>query len=331
MRPPPIGDCNYQIPNHFHELFGLTVAKAGTYTGRMMRGRLAVSFAACAIMVVLADSGFAQAGRRTMFTSVLDSTGVPVQSVNPDDLVVREDKVIREVLETWPATEPMDIALLVDNSSASEPLIRDYREALQAFITGIAADETGAKHQIAVITLADRPTIKADYRTSVTDATKAVASLFSMPESGTYLLDGIIESSKGLAKRSSERAVIVAITTEGPELSGRQYQSVLEPLRASGAALHAIVVGRPQNNNPDRVTVLGRGTKESGGSYDNILSSTGLTARMKKLAAELTHQFKVTYSRPESLIPPKQVTISGAKSGLTVRGAAARVVTQERR
>ena len=36
-----------------------------------------------------------------------------------------------------PATDPMQIALLVDNSEAGEPHIRDYREALAAFITAV--------------------------------------------------------------------------------------------------------------------------------------------------------------------------------------------------
>ena len=37
-----------------------------------------------------------------------------------------------------------------------------------------------------------------------------------MSGSGTYLLDGLIETSQGLTKRGSPRPVIVAITTEGP-------------------------------------------------------------------------------------------------------------------
>jgi hypothetical protein len=288
---------------------------------------------ALAVLTVLHSAPTeAQPSRRTVYASVLDSNGAPVTSVNPEDLVVREDKVAREVLEVWPAQEPMDIALLIDNSQASDSFIRDYRQALPEFIKAIGADESGARHQIAVVTLADRPTIRADYSANLENATKAVSNLFAQPGSGTYLLDGIIESSRGLAKRSSERPVIVVVTTEGPELSDRAYQTVLEPLRAAGASLHVIVVGRPVNNNNDRSIVLSMGTKDTGGTYDNLLTSNGLPARLKKLAAELTHQFKVIYSRPDSLIPPEQVTIGPARPNtITVRGLPARVVTTQDR
>jgi hypothetical protein len=179
---------------------------------------------------------------------------------------------------------------------------------------------------VAIITLAERPTVQTDYSLDLGAAVKGAQRIFAMPGSGTYLLDGIIETSKGISKRAAVRPVIVAITTEGPELSDRNYQAVLEPLRASGAAFHVIVLGRPTNNNYDRSAVLDMGTKDSGGRYDNLLTGTALTGRMKQVAAELTHQFKVTYARPQTLIPPEQITIGAAKPGLTVRGTPARDV-----
>jgi hypothetical protein len=214
----------------------------------------------------------------------------------------------------------MQIALLVDNSQAAEPFIRDYREALVAFINGIAADPSGVKHQMSIVTLGERPTINTEYTTDTAQLVKGAQRIFATTGSGTYLLDGIIEVSQGIKKRESARPVIVAVTTEGPELSDRVYQAVLEPLRDSGATLHIIVVGTPSNEDHDRSIVLDRGTHDTGGRFDTVLTSMSLPAEMKQVAAELTHQFKVTYSRPESLIPPEQVTVTALKPGLTVRG-----------
>ena len=135
--------------------------------------------------------------------------------------------------------------------------------------------------------------------------------------SGGELYD---EISQGISKRRSQRPVIVAITTEGPELSDRFHQQVLEPLHASGAALHVIVVGRPTNDSHDRSFVISEGPRSTGGRSDTLLASTALTGRLKQLAAELTHQFRVTYARPRSLIPPERITVSAARPGLTVRG-----------
>jgi hypothetical protein len=119
------------------------------------------------------------------------------------------------------------------------------------------------------------------------------------------------------------RPVIVALSTEGIELSERDHRTVLDPLRVSGAALHVIVIGRPMNTEYDRNVVLTMGPRDSGGQYDNLLTSTALTNRLKRLANELTHQYRVTYARPQTLIPPERVTVSTSKPGLTVRGAPA--------
>jgi hypothetical protein len=279
---------------------------------------------ACAVPAVLR----AQAQQRVVYTSALDQSGAPVSGLGTTDFVVREDKVEREILTVAPSSDAMQIVLLIDNSHAADQYVRDLREAASAFISAVAADPSGAKHQVAVITVGERPTINTDYTFDLEQAKKGAQRIFSMSDSGAYLLDGIIETSKGVKKRDSPHPVIVAVITSGPELSDRPYQSVLEPLRDSGAALHVIVVGRPISGDHDREMVLDVGTRDSGGRYDTVLTGTGLTPRLKQLADELTHQYKVTYARPQTLIPPERVTVAAAKPGLTVRGVAQRVTRE---
>jgi hypothetical protein len=141
-----------------------------------------------------------------------------------------------------------------------------------------------------------------------------------MPETGSYMLDGIIETSQGIIKRILARPVIVVVTTEGMELSDRRFETVLDPLKASGATLHVITIGRPENFTSDRAIVLGQGTKMTGGRNDSVLVSTGLPLMMKALANEMTHQYKVTYSRTATLIPAELVTVASTKPDVTVRG-----------
>jgi hypothetical protein len=282
----------------------------------LFAGALGLALSALMSPVVLR----AQALQRSIYASALDQSGAPVANLGPTDFVVREDKVAREILAVAPAVDPMQIAVLVDNSQAGEQYTRDYREALPAFIRAIAADESGARHQIAIITLAERPTINTDYTFDFQQAIKGAERIFGTPGSGSYLLDGIIEISQGIIKKTLLRPVIVAITTEGPELSDRQYMSVLEPLRESGASLNVVTVGNPRNNNYDRSVVVDMGTRDTGGRNDVIMTGSALTARLKQVANELTHQYRVTYARPDTLIPPEQVTIAAAKPGLTVRG-----------
>ena len=286
----------------------------------MTNGRLPRS----ALLLLLTLSSTAHVGAqprsRSIYASALDQNGAPVPDLGPGDFIVREDKVTREILRTAPADDPMQILLLVDNSTAAEPYIRDYREALTAFINEVAADPTGARHQVGIVTLADRTKIYTEATSDLPLAVKGAQRIFSVPDSGAYLLDGIIETSQGILKRDSPRPVIVVITTEGPEMSDRNYQTVLEPLRASGAAMHVVTIGRPDSREYDRAVVADIGTKESGGRNDIVFTGTALVPRLKQIAAELTHQYRVTYARPDSLIPPRQVTVSSAKPGMTVRG-----------
>ena len=60
----------------------------------------------------------AQAGsqQRTLFVSALDKQDVPVTDLGPDAFIVKENGVQREVLRVSPATEPIDITVMVDNS-----------------------------------------------------------------------------------------------------------------------------------------------------------------------------------------------------------------------
>lgn len=265
-----------------------------------------------------------QSQQRVVFASAVDKDGSPVQGLQDVDFVIREDKVAREIISVLPATEPMQIALLIDNSAAAERFIRDYRQGLTEFIKTIGNDPTGTRHQVAVITIGERPTINTDYTADLEQAIKGAQRIFYTPNSGAYLMDGIMETSQGIRKRESPHPVMVAVITNGPELSGRVFPQVLDAFRSSGAAFHVMVVGSPITGNQDRLVVLDTASREGGGRYDLVLTGAGLTPRLKQLGDELTHQYKITYSRPETLIPPERVTVESAKPGITVRGIKAR-------
>ena len=256
-----------------------------------------------------------------MFVSVLDQAGAPVPDLGPSDFVVREDNAAREVLKVDAADDPMLIAVMVDNSQASRNYIRDLRVGVEAFVTDML---NGTKHEISVVSVAERPTILANVSSDRAAVMKGVYRIFEMPGSASYLLDGVIEVSKGFAKRESQRPLIVAISTEGPEYSSRRWEDVLKPLNDAGASLNVIVLGPPSNDISEdarnRSAVLDQGPRTSGGFRESLLASSALTASLKRLAIDLKHQYRVTYARPQTLIPPERVTVSATRAGLTARG-----------
>ena len=163
----------------------------------------------------------------------------------------------------------MQIAILVDNSTAAATFVPNIRRALPPFIEKLAIPSaSGRRNEIALITLAGRPTILADYSLEPAPLTKAADRIWeeSLP-GGHYLLNGIIETTQGFKKREAGRPVIVAIISEGPELSNRHPDQVIEPLRESGAALHVIALGLPSAGISDETTVPRPGRRPGSASH----------------------------------------------------------------
>jgi hypothetical protein len=180
------------------------------------------------------------------------------------------------------------------------------------------------KAEIAVATMGERPTAVLDYTTSTEQLTQAVNRIFARPGAGAYLLDGVVEVSRGLARRESDRKVIVVITIEsGVEFSNRYHETVLDELRKSGAAMHVLAVGTPASSLDDemrnRNIVIAEGPEMTGGRREQLLSQRSIPNKLRELAEELKNQYVVTYSRPETLIPPEKLDVSVQRSGVTVR------------
>jgi len=285
----------------------------------------AAALVATALAVALPLTLRAQPITRSMYVSVVDAAGAPVPDLGPSDFVVREDNAAREVLSVVPAEEPMQIALLVDTSQGARNNIQFMRSALPEFVTALTnPNDSGKKNEIAIIAFGERPQIFTEYTSQVRELQKGVNRIWSQQGSGAYLLDAIYETTQAFKKREAARPVIVALVTEGGELSYRQYEQVLEVLHQGDAPLHAIMFGSPSSSLSDearnRNIVLDRGVIDTGGSREQLLAPSGLGDRLKRLAALLTHQYRVTYARPQSLIPPEKITVGATKQGLVARG-----------
>ena len=283
------------------------------------------ALAAAAIAAASPSTTVAQAIQRSLYVSIVNDAGVPVPDLGPTDFIVREDNATREVLSVGPALEPMQIALLVDTSQGARNVIQFMRQELPAFVTTLThPNESGAKNQIAIIAFGERPQVFAEYSSSPKDLQKGINRIWSQSGSGAYFLDAVFETSKAFRKREAARPVMVALVVEGGELSYRQYDQVLDALRDASAPLYAVMFGTPSSSLTDearnRNIVLDRGMALTGGNREQLLAPSALGDRLKLLANQLTHQYRVTYARPQSLIPPERITVGAAKPGLVARG-----------
>jgi VWFA-related protein len=278
---------------------------------------LAIAAIVCLLAVVTSS---AQGPReRTMYVSAVDEKGEPVEGLGPNDFNVREDGAPREVLRVSRATEPIDIAILVDNSAASDQLIPRVREALRPFIAKMSN-----RNQIAIVGLADRPTILTNYTSNQTLLDKGIGLLWPQTRAGSTLLDAIFEVSRGLERRETPRAVIIPVITDGGDFANRQYDQVMQEVRRAGVAIHAVTIGNFNSTDDEELRNRGRllaeGTRASGGQRVNLLTPMSVQQALERLARELSSQYKVVYGHPESLIPPTRFEVSARRPGITMRG-----------
>jgi hypothetical protein len=271
----------------------------------------------------------AQPRERELYVSILDKDKHPVTTTpQPQDLIVREDNVTREVLRIVPASDPMQIALLVDNSQAATRSIQRMRDGLNGFIDRTA----NGKNEISIVTMGDRPTLMVDATSDADKLKKNGANrLFAQPGAGTYMLESILETTKGFRKKESMRPVLVVLLTDGIEFSNQHYDEVLKALKDSGTQLFVLLLtdGTDENSQVDAVRnrniVIDRGTRETGGRREQLLSDMAIPDGMSSVADELLHQFKVTYGRPDALIPPEKIIVEAKNPAWTARGVPVRM------
>jgi VWFA-related protein len=275
--------------------------------------------------VLLHGSGAAeqtqQAGgsrTRDIYVSVTDRKGNPVTGLTAKDFTVREDNVPRDVIRVGPAEAPLSIVLLIDDSQAATNAIPYIREGITKF-----AEKMLPKARIGLVTIGERPTSIMERTGDLSLIKDGVGRIFARSGTGAYLLQGIVEVSRGLSKAETERPVIIAITTEGVEFSNDQYTHVLRELHASGATFYALALGTPSGSLADemrnRQVVLAEGTEQTGGRREQLLTDMAIPGALQKIGDELLAQHVVTYGRPESLIPPERIQVTVTKPDLKAR------------
>jgi hypothetical protein len=164
-------------------------------------------------------------------------------------------------------------------------------------------------------------------------------------QTGAQLMEAIQDAIKDI-RHEERRPVIVVMRLGGEAATSLEGDDVREQLRKSGAVLHVIsaagALGKapPQSTGTDAVSVqqgqyrdaelaegafnlaqvLGDGSKESGGRYQHVISTTHAAA-LEQLADELLHQYAITYAVQNGVKPNDKLSVSSKRKGVTVRAA----------
>jgi len=288
--------------------------------------RSLISGAAAIVLLSASVATTPQPTTRTIFVSAI-ADKLPVKDLTAADFIVKENGAVREVATAQIAAVPMSIALMLDNGGLALGAVRQgsgqFIEALQG------------RAEFAIFTIAVRKLTLVDFTRDVPALYEGLKGLLARNTNSVDLLDGFVDVAKAFQARGAARPVIVAVATEGEEVSSTRATTVIEEVQRSGARVYYIGLGIPVTqgtrggvNRPadstefesaNRNTVLGTVPKNSGGRSENSLQPSGVSVFMKEFADELLAQYAVTYRTEAS---EARLSVETKRRGVTLRAPA---------
>jgi hypothetical protein len=250
----------------------------------------------------------AQTRVHTFYARVTDAAGKPLTALTPTDFGIIEAGKARKVMRAAYGGVPPRVVILTDTSDAISRVINPWRAGISALIDGIPTDD-----EIALVSMGGHMRIRvqpgegknADASATHKKAADEAKRVFS-DGGGTVLLDSLREAyDRLLAKNDDRPAIIVLVTTDGPEISTstreEEFNKLLGSLLARHTVVHAVVLG----NGGTGVTGLIGGdsasaglqhvvasnlTLNTGGTLETVAVATSLADKMSAIAATIRSQ-----------------------------------------
>jgi hypothetical protein len=320
------------------------------FSGNLFRARaLAVVLAVVGSTVTVPASAppSPQAGNRTVFVAALDADNKPVSGLTKDTWAVREDGTDRTVVDAKPATDPLDVVLMIDTSNTSQSSISDLRAGLQAFADALFAGS--APVTMSIMNVAGADVMVATDKKTAADVDKVLTKTFADRAGNTVMLEGLVDASKQLTKAQSQRRAIVMVNMDGvPEASTTPGQKVIQAIVGSAASLWAVTYQNTATKNLQNNTGgSGAGAISSGGNQGGVGTGAGsqvldallqavpegtgglrlqiavptaLPGKLSQIAAAIAGQYAVTYVRGDGPTP-KTMQMGETKPGVTIHYA----------
>ena len=256
-------------------------------------------------LLVLTPAASSQEGRRTIYVTVLDRKGMPVAGMTNADFTIKEDGRVRPIDLAEPARQPMQIALLLDDGGPSLAAIRQG--------AGQFVERLQRRAEFSLTTTGGQPQRRVSPTYDPRQIYDGLQSTFANVAPTTQFLDALLKAARDFLSRRSVRPVIVAIVTEGPELSTTRADVVLQAIQQSGAVFYYIGLGAPvtsgarssldanraadsiDHESVQRNIVIGSAPKNSGGRSEQVLQPGGVERLMLEFATELAGQYALTY------------------------------------
>lgn len=301
------------------------------------------------VLPVTATPAAAQGGSREVYVSVLDQAGLPIADLGTAFFAVREDGRDRAVLRAEPAAGPMELALLVDTSSAMAGALEAYRSALTSFLQKLPAGSTVALYEFGGNAM---PVVRftQDLAAVITGITRLAARAESVPR----LVDAVDMACRDLRTLAPRRPVIVAVSLGRTDNSSKTAGSAIKQLIDLPAPFYAVALGTATGGPgaPSLMSASGRdvvarqerlrqmeaegeghreqtqllkdGTSKTGGALQMVASVLAVETALARTWSEIGSAYRVTFERPGGG-RPKNLQVGVLLEDVVIRATAAPV------
>jgi hypothetical protein len=283
----------------------------------------------------------AQSKDKTIYVSVLDPTKKPIAGLGSDTWAVREDGKDCTVVSSKPATDPLDVVVLVETSINAQPTITELREGLTAFAQTLFAGPAPVTMSVMDVAAAD--VMVAENKKSLDEIQKVISKTFGDRSGNTVMLEGVVDAAKKLAKSPAPRKAILIVNLDGvPDASTMSFNDSVRPLLTSGASVWAVTyqnsasksIQQNGGNNGDAGTsggmvgtgavgqnlsyFLSRVPEGTGGMREQLAVANGLQGSLTTMANALNAQYALTYTRASSGPTPQVLELGQTNPGAQI-------------
>lgn len=278
----------------------------------------------CALLLSAAAALAAQdLSDKHVFVTVLDKDGLPIDGLTTEHFAIMESGRERKVVRAERLQIPMHVAVLVDTSVTGGP-DETFKSAIMDFVERLVALNT-----VAVYTTGDRATLVVPFTKDLAQLRTGINGMFNVVHTRSAVVDGIDRALQDFAAIEVARPVIVSISSETGEASGKSAGSVIKRMIAQSTAFHSVSITTPTGGRASRAgamtpagvaassaamtsmmaagegdrernQLLDQGTKTTGGGRQRITSAMALKNALHRVGNELATSYRVTFARSGS-------------------------------
>ena len=261
-----------------------------------------------------------------IYAAVTDPDGRAVTDLRPEEFRVAENGQVLEVVTAQLGTEPMRVALLVDNggSSGRGQALNPLRDAVTGFVETLPPE-----HAVSLATIGGHVDWRVDFTTDRAELLESARAMHN-DLGGTRFVDGVREVWDRWFDRSEAWPVFVAILSDADETSAfmndNRFNRFVRNLRASGVMVHVVLWTsreRPSHSLVSTGFALNM-TRNTGGRYAAVSTATAYRHALRRLAAdmavhhrEVAKRYRVVYEPPDDR--GADLSVDVLRPGLEVR------------